>query len=532
MKTVNYKMNRSIIKEITAVLFAVTLCYLAGISPVYANNVQVTDITMTDENLETGTLKINFKLSQENPFGELKDAGNNYYTDYIWVFIKYTTLPLNNNYDYMHATLTPFSGVTGVSGSSVGSYSTSYVSNNPYSNTYGEGVTGDGKGAFIKASRATGQTFSVLWKFIDDEVKPDAQVKIKVFAIEMVFIPKGAFFYNVGTTGANVTNYNNYVSGSPTLVSSPADIPTGAVLEGTPDPLWPNGLNPGWPNGFNPFYIMKYEVTQEQYISFLNTLSFNNQDGWAYYYPYRNYAYNGLYWGHCGINRGGSPDADGGYWYLADPMDYTNRSDPSKVANRACPYFGWSYATAYASWAGLRPMTEMEFEKAARGSKQEPIPGQAIFGQRIYPWGNTSPSTGNSTYSPDGIATIYKYYGNTDSGTGASNVGQYLSGDIISPSRTPEQTGASPYGVADLTGNLWEFTFNCLSTLTPRNGDGKLHASYSEDLNWSMTDGDYGIRGGSFRSGSTSYSISQRNWGATASARTIDSGFRAVRTPG
>lgn len=492
MKREYYKNGKLAIATLCGLIIYCMVCLPAA----YANNVQVAisdaDITIADENISAGTLKVNFRLSQDNPFPDDARYDNLVYGDYIWVFLKYTTLPLNTNVGYRHATLVPFSGITGISGSSVGSYSS----------TTGEGVAGDGKGAFIKASRAgTGNNFSLLWKFTDDGVPIDAEVKIKVFAIEMVKIPTGGFYYNVGASSSSVDKYNNFTGTGaiPTLVSSSVDLPSGALQ--------------GWPNGFNSFYIMKYEVSQQQYIDFLNTLSATGQAYWNYWYPYFNYDYNPApYYWNCSIQRNSSADADGGYWYISN----------SDTADRGCPFLSWNYGIAYASWAGLRPMTEMEFEKAARGTKS------GSNKQAIYPWGDVDPLTGNSTYDPDAATTIYKYYGNFHIGSGVSKVGHYLSADI---SRTSAQTGASPYGVADLTGNLWEPVINCQSTLIPKNGDGKLHSSYLTDLNWPMTE-NCGIRGGDFRDNIGAAPISQRNWTNQKPGNGSNNGFRCARTPG
>ncbi len=96
--------------------------------------------------------------------------------------------------------------------------------------------------------------------------------------------------------------------------------------------------------------------------------------------------------------------------YFDDPL-FNNSNQP--VVG-----IGWEDAMAYAEWAGKRLATEVEWEKAARGSDE-----------RLWPWGS-----------------VFKLF--------FCNCAERGIGKTTPVDK--HMKGKSPYGVCDMAGNVWE----------------------------------------------------------------------------
>ena len=376
----------------------------------FANSIAVTNVGLSWKNETLKAANVVFDLSWSNSWrsGEQRDAA--------WVFVKFRA-PGSN--DWQHATLSTNNADHRAGGSSTIS------------------AVSDGKGVFMYSSAGyTGNVNYVQtklqWNYGSNGynfAKGDL-VEVSVHAIEMVYIPECAF--TLGSGGSEAGHFYQFPATSqPYLVTSE----TNAIMVGmTNGYLYYDNygdkagvISNAFPKGFAAFYCMKYEVSQGQYAEFLNKLT--TAQASTRYVVASTYRYT----------------------ITKDISNYYSASAP----DRACSLLGWAHGIAYADWAALRPMTELEFEKACRGPGN-PVPNE-------YAWGTTSitqltaeaGTAGSGTETVSAAAGANCNYGNGGVG-GPTRAGIFAATNATRTTSSRQLSGAGYYGVMELSGNLWE----------------------------------------------------------------------------
>jgi formylglycine-generating enzyme required for sulfatase activity len=491
------------------------------------NGIDVTNISLGTRDAGTGNAPINFDISWNNSWRSTDNgapAPNNW--DAAWVFVKFR----KNGGDWAHASLND-TGHTVPSGASldVGLVDTSAsfnIATNP-----GVGVfiyrSADGVGTFSKTG------FALSWKYTQDSVGVNDTIDIRVFAIEMVYVPTGSFF-----AGDNASSPASFRQGSsdtdPWYIGSEAPIATGTqngagtgVGETNSEYRYVSNSNSGedatgavftipaeFPKGYQKFYMMKGESSQGQWVAFFNMLTATQKSARDITAASGKNSDSRTFRNNVSWSSGDAtlPDEGGGATYATVAMNYLS----------------WADLAAYLDWAGLRPMSELEFEKAGRG------PYRAVAGE--YLWGSTSitgasgvSNAGKPNEAPSAAANCV--YNNVVQGP--MRVGAMAAGDA-----TRIASGAAYYGAMDLSGNLWERPVT-VANLTGRGFNGAKHGNGvitsggdGDVTTWPGTNGvGAGFRGGSWFNSPSNVRLSDRNAAANSSAsRFTGTGVRGVRS--
>ena len=452
--------------------------------------------------------------------------------DALWVFFKYST---DGGVNWSHASM-------GSSGNTPTGF------NAPYN--FEIIVPEDEKGFFLQrtdlsSGSASADGVRFVWDYgqdgLADDVATASNTVNKIFGIEMVYVPQGAFYAGDGNSSSDYRFKQGSADNDPWYINSEDALTTtaaagdgyyyqntGASAESSDGEVF---LIPtSYPKGYQAIYQMKYELTEGQWTGFFNTLS-----------------------SAAKLNRDITSSSEGGKNSDSVVDRNTISWDPSNPkteavtlrVDRPVSYISWLDMLAYADWAGLRPMTELEFEKAARGKDLFPVANEFVWGTTSSNDAQASEIYPSNSYE-DGTEQIYDGASNLnrnnlgwssgDGRTGGTADGQKgpLRAGIFAESSTGRTTsGASFYGTMELSGNLHEMVVTLGRSEGRRflgtHGDGELsvvsgYEGNATNIDWpgiNLIDSARGVtgtvgsgyRGGDFKSTSVRhFQVSTRTY--------------------
>jgi len=179
----------------------------------------------------------------------------------------------------------------------------------------------------------------------------------------------------------------------------------------------------------------------------------------------------------------------------AKPNHWKNGEIPAGFETHPVCYVRWQQVHAFCQWAKVRLPTEAEWEKAARGTDE-----------RIYPWGNGPPTEIRANFAPGWMKELIRSFQSPQT----TPVGKY-----------PQ--GASPYGVLDMAGNVWEWVADWYDA-------GYYKSSPTVDPPGPSSGTSHVVRGGAYYSSSSDVRSSFRGRLDRLTYGSFnDIGFRVVR---
>ncbi len=453
-------------------------------------------------------MAIKFKLNW-NYSWRLSSGPNNW--DAAWVFFKFR----KNRTQWEHVTLTD-AGHTAPSGATIA------IGLRDPKSGYNLG-SNRGVGAFIYRDAPGFGTnnfegIKLIWPYAQDGVSVGDSLELTFNVIHMVYVPEGGFY--VGDGGVSSGSFNSQGSTSALEITSEG---SQSVYEGGTEYQLPAE----YPKGYRDFYVMRYELTQEQWKNFFNLLpttgsSRSNRD----------------ITGSTGKNTDNLSQRNNLSWdssSVSNQVTLPDRSSPNGEIYCSVPvnYLSWGDLSAYLDWAGLRPMSELEYEKAARG-------GLSVVGGE-YAWGSVNSTnasgvvnSGRSNESAIVSGANVNYTGSSVGGPVRTGAFASLNYGVI----TRELAGSGYYGAMELSGNLYERVVSVGNAegrgYTAVHGEGVLDSDgYSNEASWPSSSSGVGsgLRGGSYSSGAAYCRVSDRSYAASAeNTRGADYGGRGVRT--
>jgi formylglycine-generating enzyme required for sulfatase activity len=545
-------------KLIFVMLFGLGMVFQAN-----ANNVQISNVSLIGDTVK-------FDISWENSWRNTATANSTENFDGVWVFVKYRdACDRTSSYPsaYNHAWLVNDTLQHFMSSTASKKMGTTTISGTPRAMGIFIHRRADGTGTFtlsnvkLRWDQAAQGTAGGNWD-------------IRVNAIEMVWIPGGRpFRLGGGEITQNGTNTATFANNNTGLVAYSVNaenttIPINQVGGVYTYSYGTTGTIPAtFPKGYDAFWVMKYEISQGQYVDYLNSLDRQEQ-------------INSVYVGAAGLdfNTIGDISISSSYKYvlytttstvpvnrqsIAVPLtptanlpvvfgcDLNNNGTFNESAdgqNISCNFMGYDnnrFIRKYLDWSALRPMTEFEYERICRG----PIANVAYQSNELV-WGLdgsnaanrtaisslTNSGASNESMNPDPCVSNGSVIANNTIG-GPARVGITHATCTPTPS-TRANAGSSFYGVTDMAGNnldwVWSFGLHpnntgLIGTYIAREDMGDGDVLTIPPASWTVSSQNM-YKGGSWTCPITTWQFFTISMRSSYTTTTSQVGGRGVRT--
>ena len=462
------------------------ICLFMGIlllaGPIVANNITISNVSIINNG--PGLIQVQFDVSWDNSW-RVNVGPNNY--DGAWVFFKYKDV--NGLWKHMY-----FNGNNNVIPVGFDVFQTSE------SNKTGAMLYREPTNLGIGTSTISGVKLGVVNNLPYD-------IDVKGFAVEMVFVPAPTSrqFYGDGdgtNESVNALHYSDNLATNSSVLPmlcdangfDDAELETDGMYIYSNDTIQttvPIGTLDPFPT-MKALWCMKYELSQAAYRDFLNTLSYDQQVTRTTNAPSLAIGTGAMV--ASGTSRnfieirtpGVASSTPAVYGCDASGNNiYDEAADGEWIA---CNFINWQDMAAYLDWSGLAPMSELQFEKICRGVSSAGA-NPASYGE--YAWGtNTIAATPFAIQSSGSAAESFNntslVAGNAVYSTTFAS-GPVRNGIFATPISNRITSGASFYGVMDMSGNLAEYCIH-MGSVAGRscryvpNGNGAISATGNAQL--------------------------------------------------